>query len=88
MVKSSKKSGKSVARVEVTHISSNGVWLLADKNELFMAFDDFPWFKEAAVGKILNVEEPHPGHFYWPDLDVDLTLDIIEHPEKFPLKMR
>lgn len=22
---------------------------------------------------------------YWPDLDIDLTVESIEHPEKFPL---
>ena len=46
-----------------------------------MSYEDFPWFKDAPVGKILNVEEPNKGHFYWPDLDVDLTVEIIEHPE-------
>jgi hypothetical protein len=40
------------------------------------------------VGKILHVEEPYPEHFYWPDLDVDLTSEIIEHPERFPLKAK
>lgn len=74
--------------VEVTHISSHGVWLLARGKELFMSYEDFPWFKDAPVGKILNVEEPHAGHFYWPDLDVDLSTEIIEHPESFPLKAK
>ena len=85
---SSKKLGKSIAAVEVTHISSNGVWILAEGKELFMSYEDFPWFKDAPVRKILNIEVPHAGHFYWPDLDVDLTIDIIEHPERFPLKMK
>ena len=40
------------------------------------------------IGKILNVEERTPGHFYWPDLDVDLGVDSIEHPERFPLKAK
>jgi len=62
------------------------VWLLAADQELFMSYDDFPWFKSVPLGKILNVEEPTPGHFYWPDLDVDLTAEIIEHPERFPLR--
>jgi hypothetical protein len=35
---------------------------------------------------VFNVEEPHPGHLYWPDIDVDLSLEIIEHPERFPLQ--
>ena len=45
-------------------------------------------FKDAPVGKILNVEEPTPGHFYWPELDVDLGIESIEHPERFPLKAK
>ena len=53
-----------------------------------MSYEDFPWFKDAPVGKVLNVEEPSPGHFYWPDLDVDLGLDTIEKPENFPLKAK
>ena len=53
-----------------------------------MPFDDFPWFKDAPIGKVLNVEEQSPGHFYWPDLDVDIGIETIENPEKFPLKAR
>jgi len=79
--------GKSTS-VEITNISGHGVWLLTDEQELFMSYEDFPWFKDATVSKVLNVEEPKPGHFYWPDLDVDLTAEIIEHPERFPLKSK
>lgn len=35
---------------------------------------------------ILNIEEPMEYHFYWPDLDIDLSLEIIKHPEDFPLQ--
>ena len=70
----------------ITNVSNHGVWLLAHDKELFMSYEEFPWFKEAPIGKVLNVEEPSPGHFYWPDLDVDLGFESIEHPEKFPLK--
>ena len=86
-MKSSQALGKNVS-AEITHISSSGVWLLASDRELFMSYENFPWFKDAPVGKILNVEEPNPEHFYWPDLDIDLTTEIIEHPERFPLKAK
>ena len=76
------------ASAEVTHISKSGVWLLTRDKELFMSYEDFPWFKDVPVSKILNVEEPSPDHFYWPDLDVDLTSEIIEYPERFPLKAK
>jgi hypothetical protein len=38
------------------------------------------------IKSIFNVEEVSPGHFYWSDLDVDLTEEVIEHPEIFPLR--
>jgi len=53
-----------------------------------MSYDDFPWFKSQQIKSILNVEEQSPGHFYWPDIDVDLTLEIIRHPERFPLQAK
>ncbi len=73
---------------EVTHISAHGVWLLAGDTEMFLPFEDFPWFKEAPIAKVLNVQEPTPGHFHWPDLDVDLSADIIANPDKYPLVAR
>ena len=85
---SSRALGKNTSAVEVTNISSHGVWLLAADREMFMSYEDFPWFKDVPVGKVLNVEEPAPGHFHWPDLDVDLTSEIIEHPERFPLRSK
>ena len=74
--------------IEVTNISSHGIWLLAHEQKLFMPHDEFPWFKDQPVKVIVNVEEPSPGHFYWPDIDVDLTQEIIEHPERFQNKAR
>ena len=50
-----------------------------------MSYEDFPWFENYPIRSVLNVQEVSPGHFYWPDIDVDLTEEIIEHPECFPL---
>jgi hypothetical protein len=77
--------GNATLAVEVTNISSHGLWLLAHGHEYFLSYDQFPWFRDRTVREILNVAEVAPGHFYWPDLDVDLTAEMIEHPERFPL---
>jgi hypothetical protein len=77
--------GKSTSVVEVTNISNHGFWLLLNDKELFLPFAQFPWFEDAPVKSILNVELPQHQHLYWPDLDVDLTVESIEHPERFPL---
>jgi len=76
--------GKNTSLVEITNISSHGVWLLAHDKELFMSYKDFPWFKGQTIENIINVEEQGDNHFYWPDIDVDLTIESIEHPERFP----
>lgn len=77
--------GVSTSLVEVTNISQHGFWILLKDEELFLPFTEFPWFRDVAVGKILHVELPSPGHLYWPDLDVDLAVESIRHPEQFPL---
>ncbi|MBE9568850.1 MAG: DUF2442 domain-containing protein [Proteobacteria bacterium] len=83
---SSLAHGNNTLTVEITNISAHGIWLLVREKELFLPYKDFPWFKNQTVKAILNIEEPNPGHFYWPDIDIDLTLESIEHPERFPLK--
>ena len=77
--------GPSTSPVEVTNVSTHGFWLFIGQRELFVSFRHFPWFKEASVGAITRVELPSPHHLYWPDLDVDLAVESIEHPEKYPL---
>ena len=85
---SSSTHGIPTSGVEVTHVSSHGVWLLTDGRELFLSYDDFPWFKDASIGKIITVEQPSAGHFRWPELDVDVGIESIEDPAKFPLKAK
>jgi hypothetical protein len=80
--------GNNTSVVEVSHVSSQGIWLLTGDKELFMPYTEFPWFKDQTIKSVLNVKEQNPGHFYWPDIDVDLTLEAIEHPERFPLKAK
>jgi Protein of unknown function (DUF2442) len=76
--------GTVTLEVEVTHISRHGLWLLVDEEELFLPFDEFPWFKEAPISAVLKVERQVKEHLYWPAIDVDLTLESIRHPERYP----
>ncbi len=82
----SKKHGKNTSRVEVSHISVHGLWLLIKEKEYFLPFAEFPWFKKAAVEDIYKVKFLHAHHLYWPALDIDLELESLENLEKYPLK--
>src|SRR5258708_18146665 len=81
----SAKVGKHASDVEVTNVSKHGFWLLIEEKERFVAFDQFPWFREAPIGHLLNVQLPSPHHLYLPGLDVDIAVESIDHPEQFPL---
>ena len=83
-----KVHGKNILNAEVTQISPHGIWLLANGTEYFLPYEDFPWFKKGSVEQILNVRLLHGFHLRWPDLDVDLELNSLEHGEKYPLIYR
>ncbi len=73
---------------EVTNISSHGLWILSNEKEYFLSYEQFPWFKDKTINDITHVESSGQGHLYWESLDVDLSLEMIEHPERFPLQAR
>ena len=77
--------GRNTSPAEVTDVSAHGFWLFVAEREIFVAFEQFPWFREASIRAITNVELPSAGHLYWPDLDVDLAVESIEHPDRYPL---
>ena len=71
--------------IEVSLVSNQGFWLLAEDEELFLSYADFPWFKEATIAQITNVQRPSADHLYWPSLDIDLSVESVRDPSKFPL---
>ena len=73
---------------EVTNVSTHGFWLLLGDEELAVPFDDFPWFKRATIEQLANVERPSADHLYWPQLDIDLSVESIRTPGNFPLVSR
>ena len=80
--------GKSTSAAEVVGISKHGVWLHVRGEEYFLSFRTFPWFREGTVASILKVKLLLREHLYWPDLHVELELESIKHPEKYPLTYR
>ena len=80
--------GQSTSEVEVTNVSKHGFWLLLGEEELFVPFAEFPWFRDAPIGKITEVELASPHHLYWPALDIDLAVESIRDPKQFPLISR
>jgi hypothetical protein len=80
--------GTSTFPVEVTNVSRHGLWLLVGDEELFLPFEQFPWFRDASIEKISVVERQTADHLYWSLLDIDLSVESIRNPAAFPLVAR
>ncbi|HLD45451.1 MAG TPA: DUF2442 domain-containing protein [bacterium] len=83
----SSKNGKNIS-VSVENVSSLGIWLFVKGKEYFLSFNDYPYFQHQTLKAIQNVQLCHNVHLYWPELDIDLEIDNLEYPEKYPLKCR
>ena len=79
------KRGKNTLPPEVTNISSHGFWILVEAKEYFLPFELFPWFENATLKQISHIQTFDNNHLYWPELDVDLSLKIIQNPKKYKL---
>jgi hypothetical protein len=77
--------GKHTSEAEVTNVSRHGFWLMLGTREKFVSFEAFPWFRDASIGQLTAVEWLGAQHLYWPALDIDLSVDSLDHPERFPL---
>ena len=76
--------GRSTSDVEVTNVSQHGFWIFVGEREVYASFQDFPWFEDATIRQLTTVELPSPHHLYWPELDVDLAVDSLDHPAAIP----
>ena len=79
------RRGNATSAVDVTNVSPHGFWLLLDDREIFVAFEHFPWFRQASIEDLTRVERPSAHHLYWPSLDVDLAVESLDDPDRYPL---
>lgn len=79
--------GKSIS-ASVENITPFGIWLFVKEKEYFLNYEDYPYFKDQTLESIQHVQLLHGYHLYWPELDVDLEIDNLENPGKYPLKSK
>ncbi|MEW6405100.1 MAG: DUF2442 domain-containing protein [Chloroflexota bacterium] len=72
---------------QITNIEFDGFWLLVENEEYFVPFDRYPDFRGATLEQIFSFEH-NEDEFRWPDLDIDIELEALRYPERFPLIYR
>jgi hypothetical protein len=81
------KNGKNIS-VSVENITAFGIWILVKGKEYFLNYKNYPHLKNQPINLVQNVKFLHGFHLHWPELDVDLEIDNLENPEKYPLKSK
>ena len=54
-------------------INARGILLFVGGKEYYLSYDRYPWFRNA---------------LRWDAIDVDLEIDSIIHPERYPITFR
>jgi hypothetical protein len=78
-------SGINTSDCSVTGVNDLGFWVLVSDGEYFIPFSDYPGFKESTVYQLLNIQYDPPSQLRWNDLDIDIELEALSQPERFPL---
>jgi len=72
-----------VMKTYKSNVSHHGFWPYMIVEEVFVSFENFPWFRDVPIGHLLNVQLPQKDHSYWPDLDIDFAVESLNHPSVF-----
>ena len=57
-------------------------------HDYFLSYNRIPWMRDASINNVLNVRMCGRSAIEWPALDVDLEIDSLKHPERYPLIMK
>ena len=80
----SRQPGRSTLEIDVTNVSMHGSWVLVESRESFVPFSEFPWFRDASISQLTDVEIQSSHHLFWPQLDIDLAVESLDHPDRYP----
>lgn len=72
----------------VLMINNQGIMISVAGNDYFLSYNRVPWLKDATVRNNLNIKMSGKDTVEWPDLDVDLEVESLKYPERYPLVMR
>ena len=79
------KNNSNSTSASVLMINAQGIMLSICGHDYFLSYNRIPWMQDAPIRSVLNVQMSGPEAIEWPDLDVDLELDSLRHPERYPL---
>lgn len=74
--------------VSVLMINAQGIMLSVQGNDFFISYNRVPWLRDARISDVLNVRMSGRSAIEWETLGVDLEIESLKHPERYPLIMK
>ena len=87
-MQTSLKNNTASTLVDVLMINDKGLMLSVLGQDYFLSYNRVPWMKDATINEVLNVRMSGQNAIEWPKLDVDLEVDSLRHPERYPLLIK
>ncbi|WP_455591764.1 DUF2442 domain-containing protein [Bacteroides sp.] len=69
-------------------INAQGIMISVLGNDYFISYNRMPWLKEARISDVLDVRMSGRSSIEWETLGVDLEIESLKHPERYPLIMK
>ena len=82
------KSNFSSTLADVLMINDRGIMISVQGQDYFLSYNRVPWMKDATISEVLDVRMSGKNAIEWPKLDVDLEIDSLRHPERYPLLIK
>ena len=70
---------------DVLMINDKGIMISVQGQDYFLSYNRVPWMRNATISEVLDVRMSGKNAIEWPKLDVDLEVDSLKHPERYPL---
>ena len=82
------KSNTNSMSVSVLMINAQGIMISVGGQDFFLSYNRIPWMRDASIKDVLNVQMSGAEAVEWPALDVDLEIESLRHPERYPLLIK
>lgn len=66
-------------------INDRGILISVQGQDYFLSYNRVPWMRDATINEVLDVQVCGKNAIEWPKLDVDLEVESLKHPERYPL---
>ena len=82
------KNNTSSTSADVLMINDRGIMISVQGQDYFLSYNRVPWMRDATINEVLDVQMSGKNAIEWPKLDVDLEIDSLKHPERYPLLIK